>query len=98
MKILYFSWLREKIGVPFEELEVQSENVHDLIKELIRTDQKYALAFEDIKSIRVAVDQKLIQNLNVSIKNSKKNKGTITFMYHDIEQLNKIIDIIKTNY
>ena len=72
MKILYFSWLREKIGVPFEELEVQSENVHDLIKELISTDQKYALAFEDIKSIRVAVDQKLIQNLNVSIKNVKE--------------------------
>ena len=72
MKILYFSWLREKIGVPFEELEVQSENVHDLIKELIITDQKYALAFEDIKSIRVAVDQKLIQNLNVSIKNVKE--------------------------
>lgn len=72
MKILYFSWLREKIGVPFEELEVQSENVHDLIKELISTDQKYALAFEDIKSIRVAVDQKLVQNLNVSIKNVKE--------------------------
>ena len=72
MKILYFSWLREKIGVPFEELEVQSENVHDLIKELIITDQKYALAFEDIKSIRVAVDQKLVQNLNVSIKNVKE--------------------------
>ena len=72
MKILYFSWLREKIGVPFEELEVQSENVHDLIKELKRTDQKYALAFEDIKSIRVAVDQKLVQNLNVSIKNVKE--------------------------
>lgn len=72
MKILYFSWLREKIGVPFEELEVQSENVHDLIKELIRTDKKYALAFEDLKSIRVAVDQKLIQNLNVSIKNVKE--------------------------
>ncbi len=72
MKILYFSWLREKIGIPFEELEVKSENVNDLIKELIRTDQKYALAFEDIKSIRVAVDQKLIQNLNVSIKNVKE--------------------------
>jgi len=36
--------------------------------------------------------------LNVFIKNSKKNKGTITFAYHDIEQLNKIIDIIKSNY
>ena len=36
--------------------------------------------------------------LNVVIKNTKKNKGTITFAYHDIEQLNKIIDIIKSNY
>ena len=36
--------------------------------------------------------------LNVSIKNNKKNKGTITFAYHDGDQLNKIIDVIKTNY
>ena len=36
--------------------------------------------------------------LNVSIKNNKKNKGTITFFYHDSEQLNKIIDLIKSNY
>ena len=34
----------------------------------------------------------------VSIKNNKKNKGFITFEYHDIDQLNKIIDIIKSNY
>tara|TARA_Y100000741_G_scaffold336549_1_gene295215 strand:- start:1476 stop:2318 length:843 start_codon:yes stop_codon:yes gene_type:complete len=36
--------------------------------------------------------------LNVLIKNNKKNKGTITFAYHDVEQLNKIIDVIKSNY
>ena len=36
--------------------------------------------------------------LNVSIKNNKKNKGTITFVYHDGDQLNKIIDVIKSNY
>ena len=36
--------------------------------------------------------------LNVSIKNSKKNKGSITFGYHDLDQLNKIINIIKLNY
>ena len=36
--------------------------------------------------------------LNVSIKNNKKNKGTITFAYHDGDQLNKIIDVIKSNY
>ena len=36
--------------------------------------------------------------LNVSIKNNRKNKGTITFAYQDSEQLNKIIDVIKSNY
>ncbi len=36
--------------------------------------------------------------LNVAIKNDNRNKGTITFSYHDIDQLNKIIDIIKVNY
>ena len=36
--------------------------------------------------------------LNVAIKNDRKNKGTITFSYNDLSQLNKIIDIIKSNY
>ena len=36
--------------------------------------------------------------LNVSIKNTKQNKGTITFEYKELDQLNKIIDIIKSNY
>ena len=36
--------------------------------------------------------------LNVLIKNNKRNKGTITFSYKEIDQLNKIIEIIKANY
>ena len=32
------------------------------------------------------------------IKNNKRNKGTITFSYKDVDQLNKIIEIIKNNY
>ena len=36
--------------------------------------------------------------LNVEIKNNKNNKGKIIFEYKDLDQLNKIIDIIKTNY
>ena len=36
--------------------------------------------------------------LNVEIKNDKRNKGSITFSYHDLDQLNKIIDVIKANY
>ena len=36
--------------------------------------------------------------LSVSIKNSKNNKGVISFYYKELEQLNKIIDIIKSSY
>ena len=36
--------------------------------------------------------------LNVSVSNKKDNSGTITFTYKDLEQLEKITDIIKNNY
>ena len=36
--------------------------------------------------------------INVEIKNKKNNKGKIIFEYKDLDQLNKIIDIIKINY
>ena len=47
----------------------------------------------NIKSLEQSISDKI--GLNVSIKNNKRNKGTITLSYHDIDQLNKIIDIIK---
>ena len=50
----------------------------------------------NIQNLEQSISDKI--GLNVSIKNNKKNKGTITFMYHDIDQLNKIIEIIKSNY
>jgi len=50
----------------------------------------------NIQNLERSISDKI--GLNVSIKNKKKNKGTITFGYHDIDQLNKIIDIIKSNY
>ena len=36
--------------------------------------------------------------LNVKIQNKKNNKGKIVFEYKNLDQLNKIIDIIKSNY
>ncbi len=50
----------------------------------------------NIQNLEKSISDKI--GLNVSIKNNKKNKGTITFTYHDIDQLNKIIEIIKSNY
>ena len=50
----------------------------------------------NIKNLEASISEKT--GLNVAIKNNKRNKGTITFSYHDIDQLNKIIDLIKANY
>ena len=50
----------------------------------------------NIKNLEQSISDKI--GLNVIIKNNKRNKGTITVSYHDIDQLNKIIDIIKANY
>ena len=36
--------------------------------------------------------------MNVLIKNKKNNKGSLVFEYKDLDQLNKIIEIIKSYY
>ena len=50
----------------------------------------------NIIALELSVSNKI--GLNVEIKNSKRNKGKISFEYKDLDQLNKIIDIIKSNY
>ena len=50
----------------------------------------------NIKNLEQSISDKT--GLNVLIKNNKRNKGSISFSYHDIEQLNKIVEIIKTRY
>jgi ParB family chromosome partitioning protein len=50
----------------------------------------------NIRDLENSISQKI--GLNVIIKNNKRNKGTITFLYKEIDQLNKIIEIIKLNY
>ena len=50
----------------------------------------------NMTNLESSITQKI--GLNVSIKNKKNNKGSIIFEYNDIEQLNKIIEIIKANY
>ena len=50
----------------------------------------------NIQHLQNSISEKI--GLNVIIKNNKRNKGTITFSYKEIDQLNKIIEIIKSNY
>ena len=50
----------------------------------------------NIRELENSLSEKI--GINVLIKNNKRNKGTITFSYKEIDQLNKIIEIIKSNY
>ena len=47
-----------------------------------------------------ALESLLIEKigLNISIRNKKNNRGSLVIEYNDLEQLNKIIEIIKSNY
>ena len=50
----------------------------------------------NIIALELSISNKI--GLSVDIQNSKRNKGKISFEYKDLDQLNKIIDIIKSNY
>ncbi len=50
----------------------------------------------NIIALELSISNKV--GLNVDIQNNKRNKGKIIFEYKDLDQLNKIIEIIKSNY
>jgi ParB family transcriptional regulator, chromosome partitioning protein len=50
----------------------------------------------NLQSLESSIIDKI--GLNVIIKNKKNNSGSIVFEYKDLDQLNKIIEIIKSNY
>jgi len=59
MDVLYFAWVRERIGIPREKVETSAATVADLVTELRLREERYELAFSDLTVLRVAVDQKL---------------------------------------
>jgi ParB family chromosome partitioning protein len=50
----------------------------------------------NLQSLEISIREKI--GLNVLIKNKKNNSGSIVFEYKDLDQLNKIIEIVKSNY
>ena len=59
MDVLYFAWVRERIGIPKETVESDATTVMDLVEELRAREERYAVAFSDLSALRVAVDQEL---------------------------------------
>lgn len=59
MDVVYFAWVRERIGVPREQVETSAATVADLVAELSAREERYAAAFADLSALRVALDQEL---------------------------------------
>lgn len=59
IEVRYFAWLRERVGTNRETVETSAATVADLVADLITRSEGHALAFEDMQSLRVAVDQEL---------------------------------------
>jgi molybdopterin synthase sulfur carrier subunit len=59
LDVLYFAWVRERIGEPRETVETAAETVADLVEELRAREDRYAAAFADLSALRVALDQDL---------------------------------------
>ena len=57
--VLYFAWVRERIGLPKETVATGAATVADLVEELKARAPRYSAAFADISALRVAVDQEL---------------------------------------
>jgi ParB family chromosome partitioning protein len=71
----------------------QSENFVNIFKKRKKSKR---IKDSNIIALELSVTNKI--GLAVDIQNNKRNKGKISFEYKDLDQLNKIIDIIKFNY
>ena len=59
MDVLYFAWVRERIGHPKDKIDSNPATVMELVNELRGREERYAAAFADLTALRVAVDQEL---------------------------------------
>lgn len=61
IEVLYFAWVRERIGLPREQVTTTALTVADLVAELRAREDRYDLAFSDVTALRVALDQELAE-------------------------------------
>ena len=62
MKVVYFAWVRERVGEPFEMVETgDAKTVADVVEQLSEMSEAHALALSDREVLRFALDQKLVE-------------------------------------
>ena len=81
----------------FIEKKLSVRQAENLVKILRKSKKnKGRVVDPNIQELENSISDKI--GLSVSIKNTKNNKGVISFYYKELDQLNKIIDIIKSEY
>ena len=81
----------------FIEKKLSVRQAENLVKIFRKTKRNTSSKVDsNIRDLENSISEKI--GLSVSIKNNKNNKGTISFYYKELDQLNKIIDIIKSEY
>tara|TARA_Y100001935_G_scaffold238424_1_gene225042 strand:+ start:455 stop:1297 length:843 start_codon:yes stop_codon:yes gene_type:complete len=81
----------------FIEKKLSVRQAENLVKILRKSNKKVSGKKDpNIFELENSISEKI--GLSVSIKNNKNNKGVISFYYKELEQLNKIIDLIKSGY
>lgn len=71
LNVLYFAWVRERIGVAKEQVSTDAKTVDALIAELSAREDRYQLAFQDMNVVKVAIDQVLVP-LDASLSGAKE--------------------------
>ena len=76
MRLLYFAWVRERVGKAEEQIDPPAgvATVGELMAWLARRDEQYAYAFENPKVIRAAIDRS-----HVKPQTPIKGAGEIAF-------------------
>ena len=60
MQVLYFAWLRERVGAASEEIDPGgAATARELVERLVASEPRYGAAFADMAAVRVALDQEM---------------------------------------
>ena len=76
MKILYFSWIKDKIGKTHEDVQIKDniKTIDDLIAYLKKSNESYEKVFKDTSSIKVSINME-----TANFKDQINNNDEVAF-------------------
>ena len=74
MKLVYFAWLRERLGINEEEVSLPAEvtTIAELLSWQKSRDERFADVFEHSDIIQVAIDQKHVLSREAKLEDAKE--------------------------